>query len=86
MKKEKHFLYDMTSGEVMYELGEITPIEAEKYEDGSLRAITEHQVLVEESIVQIQNDVRDGDLTVIEGLLQTLSLETLKNFLPEKLG
>ncbi len=75
----------MTSGEVELELGELTSLEAELYESNSLRAITEHQLLVEKALLQIVSDVRDGDLTVIEGLLQVIPIQTLKDFLPENL-
>lgn len=44
----------------------------------------ERQILVEEAIVQILKDVRDGDLTVIEELLQVIPEQMLINFLPEK--
>lgn len=83
--KIRHFLYDMTTGEVHSDLGEITEIEAEKFEDGSMRAITEFQLLVEQSITQIKQDVADGDVTALEGLLQLIPIETLRDFLPEKL-
>jgi len=83
-KKIRHFLYDMTTGEVELDLGEITELEAENYEDGSLRAITEHQLLVEQVLVQIRKDVECGDVTAIEGLLQLIPLKTLKDFLPEE--
>jgi hypothetical protein len=82
-KKIKHFLYNITTGDVELELGEITEQEAENYEDGSLRAITEHQLLVEKAIVQIKKDVADGDVTSIEGLLQVISIDKLRDFLPE---
>jgi len=84
-KKIRHFLYDMTTGDVELDLGEITEIEAEKYEDGSLRAITEHQLLVEQAIVEIRKDVASGDVTAIEGLLQLVPKKLLIDFLPEKL-
>jgi hypothetical protein len=83
--KIRHFLYDMTTGDVQCDLGEITEIEAEKFEDGSMRAITEHQLLVEQSISQIKRDVEDGDVTALEGLLQLIPINTLRDFLPEKL-
>jgi hypothetical protein len=83
--KIRHFLYDMTSGEVMTDLGEITELDAEKYETNSVRAITEHQLYVEQAIIRIKKDVEEGDLTAIEGLLQLVPLKTLKDFLPEDL-
>ena len=83
-KKIRHFLFDTTTGEVQLDLGEITELEAEGYEDGSLRAITEHQLIVEQAIVQIRKDVADGDVTALEGLLQLIPLKTLKDFLPEE--
>jgi hypothetical protein len=83
-KKIKHFLFDQTTGEVVNDLGEITELEAEKYEDNSLRAITEHQLYVEQAIAQIRKDVESGDVTAIEGLLQVIPTATLKDFLPEE--
>jgi hypothetical protein len=82
-KKVKHFLYDITTGEVQLDLGEITELEAEKYEDGSLRAITEKQLMVEQALIQIKKDIDGGDLTAIEGLLQVIPFNILKDFLPE---
>lgn len=84
-KKFQYFLYDMTTGEVQIDLGEITELDAEKYEGGSLRAIKEHQLLVEQAIIEIRKDVASGDVTAIEGLLQLVPKKLLIDFLPEKL-
>jgi len=82
-KKQKHFLYDMTTGDVELELGEMTELEAENYEGGSLRSVTEHQLYVEKAILQIREDINYGDVTALEGLLQVIPLKTLKDFLPD---
>ena len=81
MKKDLYFLYDMTTGEIVAELGLMTELESENYEDNSLRAIDEHQMLVEKSCNKIVQDVKDCDLTVIEGLLQVIDKQKLKDFL-----
>ena len=39
--------------------------------------------LIEETLKEIQNDVRNGDLMAIEGLLQHCKIEHLANYLPE---
>ena len=84
-KKFQYFLFDITTGETELDLGMLTHLEAENYEDGSLRAITEHQLLVEKAIIEIRKDVESGDVTAIEGLLQLVPMNLLKGFLPEKL-
>jgi hypothetical protein len=84
-KKFQYFLFDITTGETEMELGMLTHLEAEKYEGGSLRVITEHQLLVEKAIIEIRNDVASGDVTAIEGLLQLVPKKLLIDFLPEKL-
>lgn len=39
--------------------------------------------LIEETLKEIQNDVRNGDLMAIEGLLQCIDNQILANYLPE---
>ena len=84
-KKYQYFLFDETTGEVELDLGMLTHSEADNYESNSLKAITAHQLMVEQALIEIQKDVRDGDLTAIEGLLQVIPERYLKDFLPEKL-
>ena len=85
MKKERFFLYDITTGDTELDLGVMTQSEAENYEDGSLRAVSESQLLIDKVLVQIQKDIRDGDLTAIEELLRFTPVENLEGYLPEKL-
>lgn len=82
-EKFKYYLYDMTSAEISDCIGEFTEEEAEKFESNSIRAIKEHQMLVEKALVVIVDDVNKKDLTVIEELLQTIPKDKLINFLAE---
>jgi hypothetical protein len=81
--KFQYFLFDQTTGEVELDLGMLTHSEADNYESNSLRAITERQLMVEQALQIIQKDIRDGDLTAIECLLQVIPKKCLKDFLPE---
>jgi len=82
--KIRHFLYDMTSGEVMCDLGEITELDAEKYETNSVRAITEKEHTINLVISEMRKDFDNGDVTAIDELLNHLSIEKLKAYLPEE--
>ena len=42
-----------------------------------------HSGVIEKVIDQIKEDVRDGDLSAIEELLESLPEEALSNYLPE---
>jgi hypothetical protein len=86
MKKDLFYLYDMTSGEVMLPLGRMTAIEAENYESNSLRAISEKEMLAEESLKEIKRDVDSGDLTAVYELLLHTPKKYLRGFLREDLS
>jgi len=82
-KKEKFYLYDITTGELQLDLGEITQDEADNYEDGSLRAITEKEHVINQVIVEMRKDFDNGDVTAIDELLKFIPIENLKSYLPE---
>lgn len=84
-KKEKFYLYDMTTGELQLDLGEITQDEADNYEDGSLRAITEKEHVINQVIAEMRKDFANGDVTAIDELLKFTPIKNLKSYLPEKL-
>lgn len=46
--------------------------------------LTATQELIDQTLVEIQKDVNCGDLTAIEGMLQLVSAQLLKDYLPEK--
>jgi len=45
-----------------------------------------YQIFIDKALTEIVADVNSGDLTAIEGLLKVISLDAIKDFLPEKLG
>jgi hypothetical protein len=83
-EKFRFFLYDMTTGEMQLDLGEITEEEAENYEDGSLRAIKEKEHVINLVIAEMRRDFDNGDVTAIDELLGFLSIDKLKAYLPEE--
>ena len=64
-------------------LGRMTAIEAEKFEDNSLRALSEKEMLAEEALKEIKKDVDNGDVTAVYELLLKTPKKYLKGFLPE---
>lgn len=79
----EYFLYNHETRKVVKKLGLLTLKEVNEHDNGNIRAITKKQLYVELSLDEIVKDVNSGDLTAIEGLLQTIDINVLKCFLPE---
>jgi hypothetical protein len=73
----------MTCGEIVMPLGRMTAIEAEKFEDNSLRALSEKEMLAEEALKEIKRDVDNGDVTAVYELLLKTPKKYLEAYLPE---